>query len=166
MAAAELALQEPEHPGAFDVPYRYFTYLSPAHRAQHPVWGAVYAVEPYVMAADIYSQPPYVGRGGWSWYTGAAGWLHRAAVESIVGLQMRAQELFFTPCLPSHWPGSELTLVRSGRTLRFVLVRVAAGASAVLPSNVPPDARWLQVGERLRWGDGPDGQCFVIPLPG
>ena len=167
MAAAELAVQGlDEHPGAFDVPYRYFTYLSPAHRAQHPVWGPVYAVEPYVMAADIYSQPPYVGRGGWSWYTGAAGWLHRAAVESIVGLQMRAQELFFTPCLPSHWPGSELTLVRSGRTLRFVLVRVAAGASAVLPSNVPPDARWLQVGERLRWGDGPDGQCFVIPLLG
>jgi len=56
--------------------------------------------------------------------------------------------------------------VRSGRTLRFVLVRVAAGASAVLPSNVPPDARWLQVGERLRWGDEPDGQYFVIPLPG
>jgi len=50
--------------------------------------------------------------------------------------------------------------------LRFVLVRVATGASAVLPLNVPPDARWLQIGERLRWGDGPDSQCFVIPLPG
>jgi len=165
MAAAELALQEPEHPGAFDTPYRYFTYLSPAHRARHPVWGPVYAVEPYVMAADIYSQPPYVGRGGWSWYTGAAGWLHRAAVESIVGLQMGAKELFFTPCLPSHWPGAELTLVRGGRTLRFVLLRVATGATAVLPSNVPPDARWLQVGQRLHWSEGSDRQCFVIPLP-
>jgi len=167
MAAAELALQEPEHPGAFDVPYRYFTYLSPAHRAQHPVWGPVYAVEPYAMAADIYSQPPYVGRGGWSWYTGAAGWLHRAAVESIVGLQMGAQELFFTPCLPSHWPGAELTLVRGGRTLRFILVRMAPGAEpAALPDGAPFGARWLQVGERLRWVDLPSDLCCVIPVRG
>ena len=119
------------------------------------------------MAADIYSQPPYVGRGGWSWYTGAAGWLHRAAVESIVGLQIRAQELFFTPCLPTHWPGAELTLVRGGRTLRFILVRMAAGAEpSVLPGSAPPGARWLQVGERLRWADLASDLCCVIPVPG
>ena len=165
MAAAALAVREPGHPGALDVPYRYFTYLSPAHRAQHAVWGPPYGVEPYVMAADIYSQPPYVGRGGWSWYTGAAGWLHRAAVESILGLQMRAQELFFTPCLPSHWPGAEITLVREGRTLRFVLVRVeSVAAQRVLPDDAPPGARLLQVGEPLRWRNLPADACFVIPL--
>ncbi len=167
MAAAELALQEPDRPGALDVPYRYFTYLSPAHRAQHPVWGLVYAVEPYVMAADIYSQPPYVGRGGWSWYTGAAGWLHRAAVESIIGMQMGAQELSFTPCLPSHWPGAELTLERGGRTLRFLLVRMTDGAGCPrLPESAPAGARWLRVGERLRWVDLPGDLCCVIPLHG
>ena len=165
MAAAALAVQEPQNPGAADLPYRYFTYLSPAHRAEHPVWGPVYAVEPYVMAADIYSQPPYAGRGGWSWYTGAAGWLHRAAVESILGLQMRAQELFFTPCLPSHWPGAELTLVRDGRTLRFILVRVSTQAAQfTLPDDAPPGARMLQVGKCLRWVDLPDQACFVIAL--
>lgn len=52
--------------------YRYFTYLSPAHRASHPVQGPVYGLEPYVVAGDVYSQPPYVDHGGWSWYTGAA----------------------------------------------------------------------------------------------
>ena len=167
MAAAKLALREPGNIYARNTPYRYFTYLSPAHRAQHPVWGPVYAVEPYVMAADIYSQPPYVGRGGWSWYTGAAGWLHRAAVESIVGLQMGAKELFFTPCLPSHWPGAELTLVRGGLTLRFILVRMAPGAEpAALPDSAPSGARWLQVGERLRWVDLPSDLCCVIPVRG
>jgi cyclic beta-1,2-glucan synthetase len=166
MAAAELAVQQPEHPGAFDVPYRYFTYLSPVHRAQHPVWGPVYAVEPYVMAADIYSQPPYVGRGGWSWYTGAAGWLHRAAVESMVGLHIRAHDLFFSPCLPTHWPGAEISLVRAGVTLRFVLVRatVAQVVGHHLPDNVPADARWLAVGQRLRWVDERSDACFVVPL--
>ena len=165
MAAAELALQKFVQPGAQDVPYRYFTYLSPAHRAQDPVRGPVYALEPYVMAADIYSQPPYVGRGGWSWYTGAAGWLHRAAVESILGLQMRARELFFTPCLPSHWPGAELTLVRDGRTLRFILVRVASGAAQrTLPGDAPNGARLLQVGQRLCWAELPADACFVIPI--
>ncbi len=165
MAAAAQALQEPDYAGAQDVPYRYFTYLSPAHRAQHPVWGTVYGLEPYAMAADICSQPPYVGRGGWSWYTGAAGWLHRAAVESILGLQMRATELFFTPCLPSHWPGAELTLVRDGRTLRFILVRVASGAAQLLlPGDAPVGARLLQVGQRLCWVGLPADACFVIPL--
>ena len=175
MAAAALAVQtlpKQGKPGAIngeaaaDVPYRYFTYLSPAHRAQHPVWGPLYGVEPYVMAADIYSQPPYVGQGGWSWYTGAAGWLHRAAVESMVGLQMRAHDLFFMPCLPSHWPRAEICLVRSGITLRFVLVRMTAVEAAArhLPESVPADARWLPVAQLLRWVDETGDACFVIPL--
>ena len=91
------------HASGGDTAYRYFTYLSPAHRARHPTHGAAYGIEPYVMAGDVYTQPPYVGRGGWSWYTGAAAWMHRAAIESIFGLRLGAQELCFTPCLPSHW---------------------------------------------------------------
>ena len=153
------------HVSAVDLPYRYFTYLSPAHRAQHPRWGLVYGVEPYVMAADTYTQPPYAGRGGWTWYTGAAGWLHRAAVESILGLQLQAHDLFFTPCLPRHWPGAEITLVRDGRSWRFILVRMHKTAgSAVLPATAPTTAQWLQVGERLRWVDLPAEACFVVPL--
>ena len=163
MAAAELALQEPGHPGAFDVPYRYFTYLSPAHRARHPVWGPVYAVEPYVMAADIYSQPPYVGRGGWSWYTGAAGWLHRAAIESILGLKMGAKVLHLTPCLPQHWPQAELTLQRDGWQMRFVLVR--GSPADALAACGDAQALVLGVGEPLNWTMLPPHTCFAIALP-
>lgn len=163
MAAAALAQHAPGGRAANDLPYRYFTYLSPAHRAQHPHWGPVYGLEPYAVAADVYSEPPYVGRGGWSWYTGAAGWLHRAALESIMGLHLEAQELFLTPCMPSHWPQAELTLERAGRRMRFVLFRGSAAQALAACSD--PQAQSLQVAQRLRWRDLPANSCFAIALP-
>ncbi len=145
-----------------DAAYRYFSYLSPAHRAAHPTQGAVYGIEPYVMAGDVYSAPPYVGRGGWSWYTGAAAWMHRAAIESIFGLHLGAVELGFAPCLPSHWPQAELVLKRDGRTLRFVFAR-ASVLDTVLAA-APAGTQRLAVGEVLRWRDAPPASCFVMGL--
>ena len=69
-----------------------------------------YKVEPYVVAADVYSVPPHVGRGGWTWYTGSAGWLYRAGVESILGIRRRGDHLVVAPCLPKSWPGYAATL--------------------------------------------------------
>ncbi|MDP3863258.1 MAG: glucoamylase family protein [Rhodoferax sp.] len=161
MAQAELAKQMADA-DAGDTVYRYFTYLSPAHRANHPTRGPAYGIEPYVMAGDVYSQPPYVGRGGWSWYTGAAAWLHRAAIESMFGLQQGAQSLSFTPCLPSHWHQAELTLVREQRSMRFILVR-ASSADALQAAGVP-GAQLLQVGEALHWPALTGATCFVVPL--
>jgi cyclic beta-1,2-glucan synthetase len=163
MAAATVALADGAGPQARDTPYRYFSYLSPAHRAAHPQWGGSYGVEPYVVAADVYSQPPYEGRGGWTWYTGAAGWLHRAAMESIMGLHLQAHELWFTPCLPLHWPRAEITLVRAGHRLRCVLVR--AEPQAALAGEPGPDVRLLRVGERLRWAELLPHCCLVVALP-
>ena len=162
MAMAALAVREPAGSDTRDTPYRYFTYLSPAHRAQSQVWGPAYGLEPYAMAADVYSQPPYVGRGGWSWYTGAAGWLQRAAIESIMGLKMTAHELSFTPCLPTDWPRAEMTLVRDGRTMRFVLVRQSA--AAVRASWGSRGVGFLAVGEHLAWNALPPNTVFVISL--
>jgi cyclic beta-1,2-glucan synthetase len=164
---ALMAEAHAEHPhqrapgvaSAGDTVYRYFTYLSPAHRAAHPTWGAVYGLEPYAMAGDVCSQPPHVGRGGWSWYTGAAAWLHRAAIESMFGLQIDAQGLCCTPCLPTHWPQAGLTLRREGRVLRLTLVRATAAQVALAPGE-----RLLRPGERLRWaGLAADTRC-VVPL--
>jgi cyclic beta-1,2-glucan synthetase len=67
-----------------------------------------YKVEPYVAAADIYSVPPHVGRGGWTWYTGSAGWLYRAGIESILGLRRRGAFLLIDPCIPQNWPRFEI----------------------------------------------------------
>ncbi len=145
-----------------DAAYRYFTYLSSAHRANHPTHGAAYGIEPYVMAGDVYTQPPYVGRGGWSWYTGSAAWMHRAAIESIFGLQQGAQELCFKPCLPSHWQRAEMTLVREGRTMRFILQRTSPVEA--LAATVPWGAKLLRVGQPLRWTSLAQSTCFVIAL--
>jgi cyclic beta-1,2-glucan synthetase len=167
MAQAELASSpnaqiSPREAG--DLAYRYFTYLSPAHRSKHPTRGPAYAIEPYVMAGDVYTQAPYVGRGGWSWYTGAAAWLHRAAIGSILGLRQGAHELSFSPCLPSHWPQAELTLRRDGRTMRFILIR--ATARAALEATASLQARLLQPGEALAWRELAGDTCFVVPLIG
>jgi cyclic beta-1,2-glucan synthetase len=159
-AAHAKTLADPQ--AAADLAYRYFTYLSPAHRARHPARGAAYGVEPYVMAGDVYTQPPYVGRGGWSWYTGAAAWMHRAAVESIVGLRLGPHDLSFAPCMPSHWPRAELTLRRDGRSMRFILMR--ATTLEALASAAPMGAQLLRPGQALRWTELPDHSCFVIPL--
>lgn len=70
---------------------------------------AVYQAEPYVLAADVYANPAHLGRGGWSWYTGAAGWFYRAAVEELLGLRLRAGRLFVEPRLPEDWPGFSAT---------------------------------------------------------
>jgi cyclic beta-1,2-glucan synthetase len=67
-----------------------------------------YKVEPYVVAADVYSVPPHVGRGGWTWYTGSASWMYRAGLEWILGLRVRAGKLSLTPCIPADWPRFEI----------------------------------------------------------
>lgn len=145
-------LAEPQ--ATIDQAWRYWQYLSPAHRADVPAQAAAYGAEPYVMAGDVYSAPPYVGRGGWSWYTGSAAWMHRAAVESIFGLQIGPQLLSLRPALPSHWPGAEITLRRAGRTLHFRLQREAAGA----------DAQVLRPGQALDWRALSGEHTFVVPL--
>jgi len=64
---------------------------------------AVYKVEPYVVAADLYSVPPHTGRGGWTWYTGSAGWMYRLITESLLGIRRNVDRLHFAPCIPSTW---------------------------------------------------------------
>jgi len=64
-----------------------------------------YKVEPYVVAADVYAVPPHTGRGGWTWYTGSAAWMYRLIVESLLGLRLEVDKLFFEPCLPADWEG-------------------------------------------------------------
>jgi len=90
--------------------------LNPIHHAQTPEQVAVYQAEPYVVAADVYSQPPHVGRAGWTWYTGSAGWMFRVAVESILGLQVRnGRELVLKPCISAKWPECRLRYRLPGR---------------------------------------------------
>ncbi len=81
------------------------TLINPVNHALNPADVARYKVEPYVVSADIYALEPHTGRGGWSWYTGSAGWLYRLIVESLLGLQRQGDRLRLKPCLPKDWPG-------------------------------------------------------------
>jgi cyclic beta-1,2-glucan synthetase len=80
-----------------------------------------YKVEPYVAVADVYSEPPHVGRGGWTWYTGAAGWMYRAGVEWILGIRRRGSVLFIDPCIPRAWRGYEVALRYRSSNYRIVV---------------------------------------------
>jgi len=87
-----------------------FWMLNPINHARTRADMQRYKVEPYVVAADVYSATGHVGRGGWTWYTGSAGWMQRAGVEAILGVRIESGSLRFEPCIPSSWPGFELTL--------------------------------------------------------
>ena len=108
--AAVWAMMAQAATGDAEAAWESFKAISPAHRSEHPERGPVYELEPYVMAGDIYGAAPYVGRGGWSWYTGSAAWLHRAAIENILGLKIEQGALSLSPCVPVHWPSFEITL--------------------------------------------------------
>lgn len=82
-----------------------FALLNPIRHANSRAASHRYKVEPYVASADVYSQPPHVGRGGWTWYTGSAGWLYRAGLEWILGFRVQGATLLVDPCLPKAWPG-------------------------------------------------------------
>jgi cyclic beta-1,2-glucan synthetase len=77
--------------------------INPANHAKSQEAIATYKVEPYVMAADVYAVAPHIGRGGWTWYTGSAGWMYRLIVESLLGLRLEVDRLHLAPCLPAHW---------------------------------------------------------------
>ena len=144
--------------GDGDNAYRYFTYLSPAHRTAHPARKAAYAIEPYVMAGDIYAEAPYVGRGGWSWYTGSAAWMHRAALEHFFGMRQRGEQLGFVPCLPTHWDRAELTLRRGDKELRVVFARQPGPPGAV------GAAFELARGSALSWDELPARSTVLVRL--
>ena len=94
--------------GEGDTSFELFNLLNPIHHATRRASAYRYKVEPYVVAADIYSAPAHVGRGGWSWYTGAAAWLYRAGLESILGFRKRGSTLCIDPCIPREWRRFEI----------------------------------------------------------
>jgi cyclic beta-1,2-glucan synthetase len=77
--------------------------INPVNHAGSPEAIATYKVEPYVVSADVYALSPHIGRGGWTWYTGSAGWMYRLILESLLGLRLEGEKLRFAPCLPADW---------------------------------------------------------------
>ena len=116
-----------------------FSFLNPINRSNTRTGLRRYRVEPYAVAADVYSVAPHVGRGGWTWYTGAAGWLYRAGLEAILGFQKQGDTLRIAPCIPKAWP--RFDIVYRHRTARYEIAvenpnSVSSGVTAMRVDGV------------------------------
>jgi cyclic beta-1,2-glucan synthetase len=92
---------------------------------------ATYKVEPYVLAADVYAMAPHAGRGGWTWYTGSAGWMYRLIIESFLGIQRKADQLKFAPCVPPDWESFKVHY-RYKKTLYHIVFTQKNGAGEMI----------------------------------
>jgi cyclic beta-1,2-glucan synthetase len=138
-----------------------FNLLNPIHHAGNRADVHTYKVEPYAASADVYSEAPHEGRGGWTWYTGAAGWLHRAGLEWILGFRKLGSALRIDPCIPRGWKGFEITY-RHGGTLYRITVEnpkgVCRGVSRVSLDGAPlPEEALVPLSD-----DGGEHQVQVV----
>ncbi len=126
--------------GEGDKSFALFDLLNPIHHARRRASAHRYKVEPYAVAADVYSAPDHGGRGGWTWYTGAAAWLYRAGLESILGFRKRGLALAIDPCIPRDWKRFEIDY-RHGETLYRITVEnpnaVCRGVASIILNGNP-----------------------------
>ncbi|HUR19698.1 MAG TPA: glycosyl hydrolase family 65 protein, partial [Vicinamibacterales bacterium] len=112
-----------------------FSLINPVHHAATAEAVSVYKVEPYVVAADVYTVAPHEGRGGWTWYTGSAGWMYRLVLESLLGLRVDNGKLRFMPCVPADWQTFKVRY-RYRETVYAITVRQEGGAPSVSVDGV------------------------------
>lgn len=135
--------------------------INPLHHGSTPAQVAAYKVEPYVVAADVYSVAPHTGRGGWTWYTGSAGWMYRLIVESLLGLTLRIDEtgaqLLIAPCVPPGWPG-----FRIDYRFRETSYRIEIDTSGRAPAALTLDGHALPPGALPLVDDGQPHSATVV----
>jgi cellobiose phosphorylase len=107
-----------------------FGMINPINHGRTAKEIATYKVEPYVIAADVYGVEPHIGRGGWTWYTGSAGWMYRLILESLLGLRLAGDQLCIEPCLPADWDGFKLRYRYRETPYQISVTQVPATAGA------------------------------------
>ena len=105
--------------------------INPVNHGKTETDVATYKVEPYVLAADVYARSPHAGRGGWTWYTGSAGWMYRLITESFLGLQQEDTKLMFVPCIPVDWQSFKVQY-RYKKTLYHILLQQTNGEGKMI----------------------------------
>ena len=137
--------------------------INPVNHSATPGASALYKVEPYVVAADVYAVSPHIGRGGWSWYTGSSGWMYRLIVESLLGLRLEADTLHIEPCIPADWAEFKLQY-RYRDTVYHITVALVEHAGR--PNRIILDGCELQNGAiPLRDDQQPHSVMVQIPRP-
>jgi cyclic beta-1,2-glucan synthetase len=107
--------------GMGDEAMELFHLINPINHMRSPEGVERYRTEPYAVAADVYAHPMHVGRGGWTWYTGSAGWMYQAAIQALLGLQRRGETISIAPCIPTVWPEYTLEWRVGDTRYRFVV---------------------------------------------
>lgn len=110
-----------------------FNLLNPIHHGSNPAQVATYKVEPYVVAADVYGVSPHVGRGGWTWYTGSAGWMYRLLVETLLGIHRKGDHLVITPRMPAAWTAYKVHYRYLQTVYHITITRLSADSSEARP---------------------------------
>lgn len=132
--------------------WEFFAMLNPVNHGSTAESIERYKVEPYVMSADIYGAAPHTGRGGWSWYTGAAGWMYRLIVETLLGLQLEVDHLRIAPCVPADWDAYRIHYRFRETVYHITITRVGVPAGQVTRVTVDgaerPDARIPLIDDR------------------
>jgi cyclic beta-1,2-glucan synthetase len=147
--------------GDGDRAFELFQMLNPLTRTATKEGVATYKVEPYVVAADVYTATGHMGRGGWTWYTGSASWMYRVALEALLGFTKRGDTLTVDPCVPDGWP--ELTIeYRYGRTMYDIVVH-NPGADRVRGADVTLDGQSLDTGIIPLTDDGARHAVVIRP---
>lgn len=104
--------------------WKLYNMINPINHTKSYYECETYKVEPYVMAADVYGREPHIGRGGWSWYTGASGWMYKVGIEGILGLKLEGGKGFkIEPCIPDHWPGFSMEYKKGNAIYKIVVER-------------------------------------------
>jgi cyclic beta-1,2-glucan synthetase len=137
-----------------------FRMINPIYHADSKEKVERYHVEPYVIAADVYGREPHIGRGGWTWYTGSAGWMYRLGLEALLGLQKEGDSIFFNPCIPSDWKEYSITYRHAG-TLYQITVENPTGVSQGV-KRVILDGQYLSEGRIPLVLDGRTRQVRVV----
>jgi cyclic beta-1,2-glucan synthetase len=106
--------------------------INPVNHGKSAEEIAIYKVEPYVLAADVYSREPHAGRGGWTWYTGSAGWLYRLITESFLGLHQEGNKLKFTPCVPEEWESFKAHYRYKDTVYHIEVMQIPAGGKMIV----------------------------------
>jgi len=114
--------------GQGDRAHELFKMINPIHHSDTLDKASQYRVEPYVIAADVYSTAPHQGRGGWTWYTGSASWMYRLGIERLLGIDRAADTLQISPCIPASWKGYQLNY-RFGKTMYHIRIENPNGAT-------------------------------------
>jgi cyclic beta-1,2-glucan synthetase len=114
--------------GDHDRAWELFALINPINHGSTPAQIRTYKVEPYVVAADVYAVAPHTGRGGWTWYTGSAGWMYRLLIETLFGLKPEGDRLRLAPRLPKHWPTCKIDYRYRQTVYKIAISRAGNGA--------------------------------------